>query len=203
MLNVFVGLVLLFGAALLVVGGSIFSTLDEGLSKSIIGSITGHLQVYGARSKDPLEIYGRVDGSDSSLAPLDDFKGLKAKLLAVPNVAKVVPMGAATSIVGSGNTVDVTLERLRRLINEQTIESSKRPAPDYEHRKQSLISHVRTCRRPRALPRAAQCMAVVLCAGCGITHEASGAVYPKPAPLHVSAGSCARITGQPSPATRE
>jgi len=51
MLNVFVGLVLLFGAALLVVGGSIFWTLDDALSKSIIGSITGHMQVYGSRSK--------------------------------------------------------------------------------------------------------------------------------------------------------
>ena len=91
MLNVFVGVVLLFGAALLVVGGSLFSTLDEALSKSIVGSITGHLQVYGARSKDPLEIYGKVDGSDSQLTPLDDFKTLKAKLLAVPNVARVVP----------------------------------------------------------------------------------------------------------------
>ena len=37
MLNVFVGLVLLFGAALLVVGGSVFSTLDDALSRSIIG----------------------------------------------------------------------------------------------------------------------------------------------------------------------
>ena len=40
MLNVFVGLVLLFGAALLVVGGSIFSTLDDALSKSIKTSVS-------------------------------------------------------------------------------------------------------------------------------------------------------------------
>ena len=33
-----------------------------------------------------------MDGTDSSLTPIDDFKALKAKLLAVPNVAKVVPM---------------------------------------------------------------------------------------------------------------
>jgi ABC-type lipoprotein release transport system permease subunit len=141
MLNVFVGLVLLFGAALLVVGGSIFSTLDDALSKSIIGSITGHMQVYGARSKDALEIYGRVDGTDSSLAPIDDFKTLKAKLLAVPNVARVVPMGAATSILSSGNTVDVTLEKLRRLISDQ--QANPLPAAEYDTRKQSLISHVR------------------------------------------------------------
>lgn len=142
MLNLFVGLVLLFGAALLVVGGSVFSTLDDALSKSIIGSITGHMQVYGARSKDPLEIYGRMDGTDSTLTPLEDFKSLKAKLLAVPNVAKVVPMGAATSILGSGNTVDVTLEKLRKLISAQKGEE-KLPEAEFETKKKSLISHVR------------------------------------------------------------
>ena len=144
MLNVFVGLVLLFGAALLVVGGSVFSTLDDALSKSIIGSITGHMQVYGARSKDPLEIYGRMDGTDSSLAPIDDFKALKQRLLAVPNVARVVPMGAATSIIGSGNTVDVTLEKLRKLYTAQNDETTRLPVTEFEKRKQSLISHVRS-----------------------------------------------------------
>ena len=143
MLNVFVGLVLLFITALLVVGGSIFATLDDALSRSIIGSITGHMQVYGARSKDPLEIYGRIDGSDSSLTPIDDFKAVKAKLLSVANVAKVVPMGAATSIIGSGNTVDVTLEKLRKLISAQQEADTKKPDAEFETRKQSLISHVR------------------------------------------------------------
>lgn len=118
-LNILVGLVLLFGAALLVIGGSIFTTLDGSLSRSIVDSITGHLQVYAARSKDPLEVYGKFDGSDVNLAPITDFKALKAKLLSVPNVKKVVPMGAATALVGSGNTVDVTLEKLRALYRTQ------------------------------------------------------------------------------------
>jgi ABC-type lipoprotein release transport system permease subunit len=143
MLNVFVGLVLLFGAALLVIGGSIFSTLDDALSKSIIGSITGHMQVYSARSRDPLEIYGKMDGTDSNLAPIEDFKTLKAKLLEVPNVAKVVPMGAATSIISSGNTVDVTLEKLRALITAQQQPETKLPDEQFQAKKESLVSHVR------------------------------------------------------------
>jgi len=77
-LNVFIGAILAFGTALLVIGGSLFSTLDQSLSRSIVGSVTGHLQVYAARSKNALEVYGKVDGSDSALSPLDDFKGLKA-----------------------------------------------------------------------------------------------------------------------------
>lgn len=139
MLNVFVGLVLLFGAALLVIGGSIFGTLDDALSKSIVGSIAGHLQVYGARSKDPLELYGRMDGTDSDLVPIEDYKALKQKLLAVPNVERVVPMGASTALVASGNTIDITLERFRALVNGRgTL------APEaYERQKQALIGHVR------------------------------------------------------------
>lgn len=142
-LNLFVGLVLLFGAALLVVGGSLFSTLDDSLSKSIVDSITGHLQVYAARSKDPLEIYGKVDGSDVNLAPIDDFKALKAKLLTVPNVAKVVPMGGATALVGSGNTVDLTLEKLRNLYRAQQTDAAL-PKAEFDERRASLKQHVRS-----------------------------------------------------------
>lgn len=141
-LNLFVGLVLLFGAALLVVGGSLFSTLDESLSKSIVDSITGHLQVYAARSRDPLEIYGKVDGSDVNLTPLDDFKALKAKLLTLPNVDKVVPMGGATALVGAGNTVDVVLEKLRGLYRAQA-EGPKLDDAEFQRRRDSLHRHVR------------------------------------------------------------
>ncbi len=141
LLNLFVGLVLLFGAAILVIGGSVFSTLDDAMSKSIIGSITGHLQVYGAGSKDPLEIYGRVDGSDSNLSPIDDFKSLKAQLLTIPNVKQVVPMGAATAIVSTGNTVDVTLEKLRTLYRNQADAKTALPPDEFERQSHSLEAH--------------------------------------------------------------
>jgi ABC-type lipoprotein release transport system permease subunit len=139
LLNFFVGFVLLFGAALLVVGGSLFSTLDNALSKSIVESITGHLQVYGARSKDPLEVYGKVDGSDVNLSPIDDFSALHKLLAGVPNVKTVVPMGGATTQIGSSTTVDQVLERLRTLLRTQ--ETS--PQPDFETKRAALIAHAR------------------------------------------------------------
>ncbi len=139
MLNVFVGLVLLFGAALLVIGGSVFTTLDDALSKSIVGSISGHVHVYGARSKDPLELYGRVDGSDSDLTPIDDFKGLKKKLLEIPNVERVVPMGAATAMVTGGNNIDLTLEKFRDLVKKK----DELGAEAYTAKKNALIGQLR------------------------------------------------------------
>ena len=45
-LNLLVGLIILIGTVTLVVGGSLFNTLDRSLSKSIVGSVTGHLQIY-------------------------------------------------------------------------------------------------------------------------------------------------------------
>lgn len=143
LLNVFIGLVLLLGSALLVIGGSLFWTLDSSLSRSIVDSITGHLQVYGSHSKDPLEIYGKIDGSDSNLAPIEHFGALKKKLLAVPNVAKVVPMGAATALVSSGNTVDVSLEKLRALYREQQDPAHALPETEFAAQRTSRILHVR------------------------------------------------------------
>lgn len=143
LLNVFVGVVLLFGAALLVIGGSLFATLDGALNRSIVDSITGHLQVYGARSKDPLEVYGKVDGSDSNLAPLEGFKELKAKLLKVPNVKTVVPMGAATTLPSSSTTVEANLERLRSLYRNQSDPEKKLPDEVFAERSKSLVAHTR------------------------------------------------------------
>jgi len=143
LLNVFVGLVLAFGAALLVLGGSLFSTLDESLSRSIVDSITGNAQVYGARSRDPLEIYGKIDGSDSNLAPLDDFKALKRRLLQVPNVEKVVPMGAATAQVLSGNAMDVALEQLRDLYRAQDDATRRQPPEQFRLQAEGLKARVR------------------------------------------------------------
>src|SRR4051794_34185462 len=117
-LNVFVGLVLFFGAGLLVVGGALFGTLDRSLSKSIVGSITGHVQLYSARSKEKIEVYGKFDGSDSNLAPIENYAELKRQLLELPNVKSVVPEGTSGAMLSSGNTIDITLEKLRALYRD-------------------------------------------------------------------------------------
>ena len=146
LLNFFVGAVLALGAAVLVIVGSLYMTLDQSLSKSVVGSITGHLQVYGARSKDPLEVYGKMDGSDSDLTPLESFPALKARLLKIPNVKRVVPMGAATAMVMSGTTVDLALERLRNLYRTQGEAGTRVEPAEFERRVATLATvkgHVR------------------------------------------------------------
>ncbi|MBK7860073.1 MAG: FtsX-like permease family protein [Archangiaceae bacterium] len=141
-LNFFVGAVLFFGAALLVVGGALFGTLDRSLSKSVVGSITGHLQIYSARSKEKLEVYGKFDGSDPNLAPMENFGELKEKLLKVSNVKSVVPEGTSGAMVGSGNTIDLTLEKLRSLYRAQK-DGKGLPAADFKTQADSLKDHVK------------------------------------------------------------
>lgn len=143
LLNVFIGAILFFGTALMVVGGSIFDNLDESLSNSIVGSVTGHLQVYSGRSKDQLEVYGKMDGSDSNLAPIDDFPKLKAQLLAMPNVATVLPMGTSGAMIGSGNTIDLTLEKLRNLYRDRDQKRFQGTDEEFKAKSVKVKNHVR------------------------------------------------------------
>src|SRR5512146_2045288 len=74
-----VGGIILFGALLVVVGSSLLESVDTGMRGSIQGSLAGHLQVYSARSKDDLALYGGMMG-ESQLHPIDDFAVLKRVL---------------------------------------------------------------------------------------------------------------------------
>lgn len=118
-LNVIIGLVILFGTFLVVVGGSALDSLDRSMSKSITGSVSGDIQVYAASSKDDLEIFGGMMGQDSELDVIPSYEKLEALLKTVPNVDKVVPMGLQGAIISGGNTIDLTLERLRKVVKKR------------------------------------------------------------------------------------
>jgi ABC-type lipoprotein release transport system permease subunit len=111
-----VGSIIFFGALLVVAGNSLLDSVVAAMSRSVIGSVAGHIQVYNAKSKDPLEVMGRMMMGDPDLAQLDDFAQVRASLLKVPNVASVVPMGISGALVTSGNTIDLALEKLRNAV---------------------------------------------------------------------------------------
>jgi ABC-type lipoprotein release transport system permease subunit len=107
-----IGGIVLVGSMLVVAGSSFVDSVDRGMRSSIQGSLGGHLQVYSARSKDQLALYGGMMG-ESRLEPLEDFSRVKEILAKVPNVRTVVPMGIDQALVAMGNQFDVQLERLR------------------------------------------------------------------------------------------
>ena len=114
--TIIVGGIILFGGLLVVAGNSLLDSLVASMSRSVIGSVAGHIQVYNAKSKDPLEVMGRMMMGDPDIAQLDDFAKVRASLLKVPNVKSVVPMGISGALVTSGNTIDLALEKLRNAV---------------------------------------------------------------------------------------
>jgi ABC-type lipoprotein release transport system permease subunit len=114
--TVIVGGIIFFGGLLVVAGNSLLDSVVAAMSRSVIGSVAGHIQVYNAKSKDNLEVMGRMMMGDPDLAQLDDFSKVRASLLKVPNVKSVVPMGISGALVTSGNTIDLALEKLRKAV---------------------------------------------------------------------------------------
>ncbi len=111
-LNVVIGLIILVGTLFFVVGGSLVNSIDSSMSRSIIGSVAGHAQVYQGSSKDKPALFDNWNPPDQDAIP--DFSKVKGPLLQHPNVKTVVPMGINTAIVAFGNTVDQALEKLRK-----------------------------------------------------------------------------------------
>jgi hypothetical protein len=89
------------------------------MSRSVIGSVAGHIQVYSEKSKDNLEVMGSMTMGDQDLTPLDDFAKVRQTVMTVPNVKAVVPMGISGALVTSGNTIDLALAKLRDLYRKR------------------------------------------------------------------------------------
>jgi ABC-type lipoprotein release transport system permease subunit len=114
-----VGGIILFGSMLVVVGTALVDSVDASMSRSIIGSVAGHIQVYNAKSADELAVMGSFQMEGADLAQIDDFKAMRDAIMTVPNVKDVVPMGLSGAMVPAGNTVDVMLEKLRDLVRRK------------------------------------------------------------------------------------
>jgi ABC-type lipoprotein release transport system permease subunit len=132
--TIIVGGIIFFGALLVVAGNSLLDSLNASMSRSVIGSVAGHIQVYSAKSKDELAVMGSMMMGDPDLAQLDDFARVRASLLKVPNVKSVVPMGLSGALVTSGNTIDLALEKLRNAVRarKETTDAAARAKLDAE-----------------------------------------------------------------------
>ncbi|HEY1536466.1 MAG TPA: hypothetical protein VGF76_20740, partial [Polyangiaceae bacterium] len=111
-----VGGIIGFGAFLVVLGTSLLDSVDHSMSRSIIGSVAGNIQVFSSASKEDLDVMGGFNFDANDIEPLNDFAHVRRVLMSVPNVLQVVPMGINGSMVLSGNTVDQALAKLRQSV---------------------------------------------------------------------------------------
>jgi ABC-type lipoprotein release transport system permease subunit len=138
-INLLIGAVILGGTFLVVVGGALLSSVISSMSRSIIGSVAGHIQVYSAASKEEFAIWP-MGGNDPDLSPMLDWEKKQRLLAAVPNVKAVIPMGINAALITSGNTVDLTLEELRSVVRQEKEHGS---TSELQAQRASLKEHVR------------------------------------------------------------
>lgn len=117
-INLLIGALVFAGTLLLVVGGSIVASVDEGMRRSITGSVAGDLQVFSAASRDEISIFGGP-GGEPDLVSIRDFPKVKAALLSLDNVKAVVPMGINGSLFIPGTTLDLALGDVRDLLRQR------------------------------------------------------------------------------------
>jgi ABC-type lipoprotein release transport system permease subunit len=141
--TIIVGGIIFFGGLLVVAGNSLLDSVVAAMSRSVIGSVAGHIQVYNANSKDKLEVMGRMMMGDPDLSQLDDFSKVRASLLKVPNVKSVVPMGISGALVTSGNTIDLALEKLRNAVKAEKAATTDGERAKAREKVESEKGHVR------------------------------------------------------------
>lgn len=146
-INLLIGGLLLLGTFFFVLFGALLDTLSDSMSKSVVGSVAGHIQIYSSKSKDELSLYGTM-GGDPDLGAITEFPKIKQALETLPNVKTVVPMGTSGALITSGNTVDLTLEKLRELYKSRdgksTNPAAQKLSPEqYAAQIDSQKSHVR------------------------------------------------------------
>jgi ABC-type lipoprotein release transport system permease subunit len=138
-INLLIGAIIFCGTLLLVVGGAMLDSLLGSMSRSIVGTVSGHIQLYSERSRDALSIWP-TGGTEPDLSPMQDYPRIEREIGKLPNVKAVVPMGINGSLITSGNTVDLTLEELRGVVRQEQEQGS---TPALEAQRQSLKEHVR------------------------------------------------------------
>ena len=117
-----VGGILAFGTTLLIVGNALIDAIDEGMEKSIVRSIAGHIQIYSASAEDELALFGSPGMVESDMGKVDNFRVVKDALLTLDNIESVIPMGLNNAIVFGGNAVDLKYKELRKkLLAGETI----------------------------------------------------------------------------------
>jgi ABC-type lipoprotein release transport system permease subunit len=127
-----VGFLLTVGTWLVVVGQGALDAIQLGMQRSVVDTLSGHIQIYSGAAKDDLELYQSAALAVPDLGQIDDFAKAKAIVMAVPAVESVVPMGLGRSIVWGDSPIETKLEELRGALRDG---KSERVAP--------LVAHVK------------------------------------------------------------
>ncbi len=101
------------GAFLAIVGLSLLTDVESSMRSSITESIAGHLQVYSAKAKDELALFGNAFMGRAELDSISDYSAVQKLVLQNSNVDAFIPMGLDMAMLGRGNEMDDSIDALR------------------------------------------------------------------------------------------
>lgn len=112
--SLIVGTILVFGTLLVLLGASLLGSIEMSMADSIVGSVSGHLQISADGAKDTLVLFpGPLDGNE--IGVIQDFPKVRAELEALPEVEAVIPQGFDYAMIFAANLIDTKLAKLRTL----------------------------------------------------------------------------------------
>lgn len=123
--TIIISFILGAGAFLAVVGLSLLTDVESSMRSSITESIAGHLQIYSAKAKDDLALFGNTFMGRADLDSISDFSVVQKVVLQNPNVKAFIPMGLDMAMLGRGNEMDDSIEALRSALKSGDMELVK------------------------------------------------------------------------------
>lgn len=116
--SLIVGSLMGFGTMLVVVGTALLDSIESAIERSVVHSLSGHLQVYAGTGRDELALFGDMTMGGADWGEIDDYAALKAVIEGVDNVAAVVPMGINTAYMTRGSDLERTLATMRQAVRD-------------------------------------------------------------------------------------
>jgi ABC-type lipoprotein release transport system permease subunit len=113
-----VGSIIFFGTWMMIFGTALVDSLERSLEKTVISSVTGHLQVYSSKARDDLAMFGSGFIAVDDVGEMPVFGRVKSTLLTDANVEAVVPMGIQFHALVQGNELDRVVEDLTTAVRQ-------------------------------------------------------------------------------------
>jgi ABC-type lipoprotein release transport system permease subunit len=107
-----IAVVLALDALLLVLGGSLLTSMTERMRTNVTASLAGDIHLFSATAES-LDIFDMEGGADG-LPAIADYASVAQAIALHPNVSAIVPMSTASASARVGNRLDRLFERSRR-----------------------------------------------------------------------------------------
>lgn len=127
--SLIVGSLIGFGTLLFVLGTALLDSIEGAIERSVVHSLSGHLQVYSSEGKDDLAIFGDMTMGGADWGRIDDFAVLDGLVSPIDNVQAVVPMGINTAYMTRGSDLERTLGRMRDSVRAGRVAEARALVP--------------------------------------------------------------------------